>query len=148
MYNSSISSPFNPPTNNRYPYELPSNCLITLDDVQLALNPLKNCNSNGPDGVSARLLFNCQDSIVYPIFLLFRQSLDEGIFPAVWKTSSVTPVLKSGDSSLVSNYRPISILPHISKLLESIVYTNIKRNLNHILVADQHGFRPGKMVYP
>ncbi|KAL4088953.1 hypothetical protein QTP88_024031 [Uroleucon formosanum] len=66
------------------------------------------------------------------------------VFPAVWKISSVTPVFKSGDPSLVSNYRPISILPHTSKLLESIVYTNIKRSLNHILVADQHGFRPGK----
>jgi hypothetical protein len=62
----------------------------------------------------------------------------------VWKTSSITPVFKSGDPSLVSNYRSISILPHISKLLESIVYTNIKRSLNHILVADQHGFRPEK----
>lgn len=65
MYNSSISPPFNLPTNNRYPYELPSNCLITLDDVQLALNSLKNNNSNGPDGVSARLLFNCLHSLPY-----------------------------------------------------------------------------------
>ncbi|KAL5237206.1 hypothetical protein ACI65C_004616 [Semiaphis heraclei] len=65
MYNSSITSPFNPPKKNSYPYELPSNCHFTLDDVQLALNSLKNNNSNGPDGISARLLFNCQDSIVY-----------------------------------------------------------------------------------
>jgi len=144
MYNSSISPPLNPPTKNSYPYELPSNCHFTLDDMQFALNSLKNNNSNGPDGNSARLPFNCQDSIVYPIFLLFRRSLDEGIFPAVWKTCSVTPIFKSGDSLIVSNYRPISILPHISKLIESIVYTNIKRSLNHILVADQHGFHPGK----
>jgi hypothetical protein len=76
--------------------------------------------------------------------MLFRRSLDEGIFPAIWKTCSITPVFKSGDPSLVSNYRPISILPHIAKLFESIVYSCIKRSLNHIIVDDQHGFRPGK----
>jgi len=74
---------------------------------------LKNNFSIGPDGISARLLYNCRDYIVYSLFILFRRSLDEGVFPDVWKTYSVTPVYKSGDSSLVSNYRPISILPHI-----------------------------------
>lgn len=113
-------------------------------DVQLVLNSLKNTNSNGPGGISARLLFNCQDSIVYPLFLLFRQSLDEGIFLTAWKTCSVTPVFKFGDPSLVSNCRPISILPHISKLFESFVYSLIKRSLNHILMDEQYGFRKGK----
>jgi len=76
MYNNSISPTVNIPNINTIPYELPSNCHFTLDDVQLALNFLKNTNSNSPGGISARLLFNCQDSIVYPLFLLFRQSFD------------------------------------------------------------------------
>ncbi|CAI6354113.1 unnamed protein product [Macrosiphum euphorbiae] len=75
MYNNSISSPVNISNTNIIPYELPSNCHFKLDDVQLALNSLKNTNSNGPDGISACLLFNCQDSIVYPFFLLFGLSL-------------------------------------------------------------------------
>lgn len=132
------------PKDNIYSYELPSNCYFTLDDVQTAIYSLKNNFSNGPDGISARLLFNCRDSIVFPLFILFRRSLDEGIFPSVWKICSVSPVFKSGDPSLVSNYRPISILPHIAKLFESIVYSCVKRSLNHIIVDDQHGFRPGK----
>jgi hypothetical protein len=82
--------------------------------------------------------------IVFPLFHLFRRSLDEGVFPDVWKTFSVTSVFKSGDPSLVSNYRPISILPHIAKLFESIVYHCTKRNLNYIIIDDQHGFRQGK----
>jgi len=144
MYNNSISPPVNISNINTIPYKLPSNCHFTLDDVQLALNSLKNTNSNGPDRISARLLFNCQDAIVYPLFILFRLSLDESIFPAAWKTCSVTPVFKSGDPSLVSNYRPISILPHILKLFEFIVYSSVKRSLNHILIDEQHGFRIGK----
>lgn len=83
--------------------------------------------------------------IPYCIFYyIYRRSFDEGTFHAVWKTFSVTLVFKSGDPSLVSNYWPISIIPHISKLLESIIYTNIKRSVTHILVDDQHGLRPGK----
>jgi hypothetical protein len=144
MYNNSIFPPVNISNINTIPYELPSNCHFTLDDVQLALNSLKNTNSNSPDGISARLLFNCQDSIVYPLYLLFRLSLDEGIFPAAWKTCFVTPVLNSGDPSFVYNYRPISILPHISKIFESIIYSSIKRSLNHILMDEQHGFRSDK----
>ncbi|KAF0715593.1 Uncharacterized protein FWK35_00034356, partial [Aphis craccivora] len=132
------------PQDNIYPYDLPSNCYFTPDDVLAVLYPLKNNFSNGPDGISGRLLFNCRDSIAFPLFMLFRRSLDEGIFPVAWKTCSVSPVLKFGDPSLVSNYRPISILPHIAKLFESIIYSCVKRSLNHIIIDDQHGFRPGK----
>jgi len=57
---------------------------------------------------------------------------------------SITPIFKVGDRSDVSNYRPISILPHLAKLFESIVYACTKRNLNHIIIDSQHGFRPGK----
>ena len=70
--------------------------------------------------------------------------MDQGTFPSIWKTCSVTPILKSGDPALVSNYRPISILPHLAKIFECIIYNCIKRPLNHILIPQQHGFRPGK----
>ncbi|XP_022178703.1 uncharacterized protein LOC111039470 [Myzus persicae] len=51
MYNNSISPPINISNINTIPYELPSNCHFSLDDVQLAINSLKNTNSNGPDGI-------------------------------------------------------------------------------------------------
>ncbi|XP_015378251.1 PREDICTED: RNA-directed DNA polymerase from mobile element jockey-like, partial [Diuraphis noxia] len=81
--------------------------------------------------------------MMHPQFSMIR-SLSEGIFPTVWKTCSITPILKSGDPSDVSNYRPISILPHLAKLFESIIYCSIKRSLNHIIHNNQHGFGPGK----
>ena len=61
MCNSSISPPVNLSNNNTSTYELPSTCNFTLDNVQLALNSLKNNNFNGSDGNSARLLCNYQD---------------------------------------------------------------------------------------
>lgn len=66
------------------------------------------------------------------------------IFPDVWEICSVTPIYKSGDSFNVINYRPVSILPYITKLFESIVYFCIKRTLNHVIIDQQHSFRSGK----
>jgi len=66
--------------------------------------------------------------------------LDLGIFLIVWKISSITRILKSSDPSDVQNYRPISIILHLGKLFELIVYTRIKLSLNHIIISEQHGY--------
>ncbi|KAL4131796.1 hypothetical protein QTP88_009052 [Uroleucon formosanum] len=63
---------------------------------------------------------------------------------AVWKISRITPILKSGDPTLVTNYRPISNLPFIGKLFELIVLKQIERSLHSTLSMDQHGFFPGR----
>lgn len=96
--------------------------------------------------MSALKLYNCRNSLVGLIYeyRIFKRSLDEGIFPAVWKICNATLILKFGVSSLVSNYRPISILPHLAELFESIIYLYIKRSFIHILVDELHGFRPGE----
>jgi len=151
LFSKYFSSVYNQPTpthtpnlSQNLPFELPSTSSFSLTDVVTALETLKNNNSNGPDGISARLLYNCRHSLAFPIYLLYRYAFDNSTFPDVWKMSSITPILKSGDPSLVSNYRPISILPHLAKLFELVVYRNIKRCFNHILIDEQHGFRPGK----
>lgn len=58
------------------------------------------------------------------------------------KFSSVTPVLKTGELSNVSNYRPISIQSHISKIFESLVLYCIQPPINRLLMEEHHGFRP------
>lgn len=121
-------------------YELPSNITFSVHTILSALNSLKNTYSNGPNDISPKCLYKCRFSIAFPIYLLFG-SLDLGIFPKVWKISSITPILKFGDPSDVQNYRRISIIPHLGKLFELIVYTRIKRSLNHIIISEQHGFR-------
>lgn len=116
-----------PTTYNSYPYNLSSNYLFSIDDVQSVLTSLKIDFSNGLDDISARQLSNCCLSIVYPQFLLFKRSIDKGIFPDVWKICFITPVLKSSDLSIVFNYRSIFILSHIDKLFEYLVYKSVKR---------------------
>lgn len=83
-------------------------------------------------------------SLCYPLFIVICKSLDEGTFPDIWKISSVTPIFKSGEIIDVSNYRPISIISHLAKLMESIVLNTISRPVSSILIDEQHGFRPGR----
>jgi retron-type reverse transcriptase len=64
----------------------------------------------------------------------------------MWKIGSITPILKSGCRSLVTNYRPISVLGHISKFFESLVLDTIQPSVNLILANEQHGFRPGRLA--
>ena len=80
-----------------------------------------------------------------PLLSIFNLSLKEGIFPKTLKYARDVPVFKSGDRSTVSNYRPISILLCLSKLLERIMYNRLYDYLvqNHILYNKQFGFQNG-----
>lgn len=75
---------------------------------------------------------------------MIKKSLDEGCFPDIWKISSITIIFKSGDKVDVANYRPVSIMSHLDKLIESIVLSTIARPVNCILIDEQHGFRSGR----
>lgn len=115
--------------------------------LSLLVKSSKNNVSSRPDGISAHIfLYNCRHSITLSIFLLFRRSLDELYYCSytVYKICSIIPILKFGDLNYVLNYKPISILPYISKLFESIIYSCVKRILNHIIDDNQHGFHPEK----
>jgi hypothetical protein len=61
----------------------------------------------------------------------------------VYVAFSITPILKSGNATDVANYRPMSILSHLSKLFENIVLNCIKRSVNNIIIDEQHGFCTG-----
>ncbi len=67
-----------------------------------------------------------------------------GVFPESWKHALVIPLFKYGDPDVVSNYRPISILPIVSKILEKSVAKQLSNYLenNNLLTISQHGFRP------
>jgi hypothetical protein len=105
---------------------------------------LKTSKSAGPDGLPGTFLFNIKSAFCFPLWLIFRRSLGMGIFPSMFKISSVTPVYKSGDKTDVWNYRPISIQNHIAKLFEQLILKCIQPLVNSILVDEQYGFRPSR----
>ena len=71
--------------------------------------------------------------------------LKTGIFPDQWKEANVTPVHKKNDKQIISNYRPISLLPILAKVFERIIFKNLYNYLtkNKLLTKNQSGFRPG-----
>ena len=117
----------------------------TEEEVYKHLSSLKVKTATGPDGISSHMLRNTAISTYSSLCNLFNCSLSTGCFPSEWKTSNITPVFKSGDKGLVSNYRPISLLSIPSKILERIVHQRLLHHLlsNSIISPRQFGFRPG-----
>ena len=125
---------------------IPVDFLCSSDEVlRLILNiPLDT--APGSDGISSPMIHHTAHSISLPLSLIFNSSLSSGIFPSDWKNSFVTPIPKSkSSSSSPSNFRPISLLPLISKVLERHVFNYMYDFcLSHKLLSDsQFGFRPG-----
>ena len=119
---------------------------ITHDKVEKKLSKLKTSKSQGPDGLHPRVLKEASSSLCTPLSIIFNKSISEGELPATWKIANVHAILKKGDKTLPSNYRPISLTSIIGKTLESIVRDEI---VNHMttkgLFCDaQHGFVPGR----
>ena len=97
---------------------------ISSDDVQRALLSLDDNKATGPDKIPAKLLRCCAPYISSSLADLFNRSLTSGSVPAEWKVSNIIPIPKGGQKKEVSNYRSISLLPIVSKVLELAYTTN------------------------
>jgi len=81
---------------DQYSY-LPSRVSFSLEDISKGLNGLFKSHSKGPDGIAAVLFFQCREALSTPLLLLFNKSLQQGIFPAILKTSRATQIFKLGE---------------------------------------------------
>ena len=136
-----------PPLSNPTPLDpdsCPDSILCTEERVTELLCSLETTKSTGLDGVSAIMLKQTAASIVPSLTKLFNISIATGSFPTEWKCARITPIFKSSDSSLPKNYRPISILPIISKLLEQHIHSLLFQHLcnNCPISKFQWGFMP------
>ena len=116
---------------------------ITTEILFKFANKLKPKNSAGPDNISSKLLKTIIPTIQSPLIHLFNLSCKTGYIPTELKTAKVVPIYKSDEKADFTNYRPISLLPSISKLLEKIVADQMFKFLykNNILYQHQYGFR-------
>jgi len=117
---------------------------VNKDYVLKSLANLVSHKATGLDGITSKILKISAPVISSHLTTIFNQSIESGIFPSQWKTARITPVFKSGDHSNADNYRPISILPIISKLLERHIHKHIYNFISShdLLFAAQSGFRP------
>ena len=79
---------------------------------------IKPKTSKGYDNISNKIMKETITEVLVPLTHIFNESLQQGIFPDKLKIAKVIPLYKSGDHALINNYRPISILPAFSKVLE------------------------------
>lgn len=124
----------------------PNSFLLTETDPQEVYNTIMSLRSNattGGDGISPMILKR-YGTILSPILShIFNLCFLKGVFPDLLKRAVVQPIFKGGDGNLLTNYRPIAILPAISKVLERIVNNKLVAYLEHfhLLSPHQFGFR-------
>ena len=99
--------------------------------------------SAGLDNIPNKLLKIAADVVAPSLTEIFFQSINTGILPDEWKEARVWPLYKNGAKSDPSNYRPISVIPTVSKIYEKIIYDQLYDylNTNNLLTRCQSGFR-------
>lgn len=139
-----------PPLSQKYlPKTSISNSLgiISTNESQV-LNIIQGLRGNcatGCDGIPAKLIKDSRLILAPSIAHICNLSFESGVFPNAFKKALVSPIFKSGDRHEVSNYRPISILTSLSKILERILNINLTNFLNkyNVIARNQFGFRSG-----
>ena len=117
----------------------------TLPELSAALQRMGTSKACGTDGITISMI-RLTFSVVGPHILhLINSAISRCELPPSWKTATFVPLHKGGDACDSSNYRPISILPVVSKLCERVVCTQLMDYLlsHHLLCPQQYGFRPG-----
>lgn len=105
---------------------------------------LESKNSSGLDEIPISIIKKVISLIAEPLSFIINQCLLNGIFPDALKDAKVVPIFKKGSKTEILNYRPISILPAISKIFEKIIYKRLYSYLIkfNILTSTQYGFLP------
>ena len=118
---------------------------VSVDECISIISNLKN-TSYGLDHPSTSMLKNIKDVIAEPISFLINKSFHQGIFPCKFKEATITPIFKSGDTRKLCNYRPISVLPLISKIFERAMSDRLYNFFYRytVLVPNQFGFQKNR----
>ena len=116
---------------------------ISLGELRRVLSRIRNSSSAGVDGLCIRFVKMCFTTIGSSLLRIVNSSLRTGTVPDSWKLSIIHPVPKAGSSSDLTNFRPISIVPTIAKIVERVVQEQlyVYFNDNHLFNVNQHGFR-------
>ena len=126
------------PTNNRLRFKT-----VDCTAITKIINELNPRHSTGLDGLSTNLLQQIKEPLIESLTITINQSLSTGIFPEKLKVAKVIPIFKKDDPLLIENYRPISILPSISKIFEKVICNQLNDyfDVNKLFHSSQYGFR-------
>jgi len=116
---------------------------VTEGERRSLICSLKAKDSSGCDGISSKIQKKFNSLIIKPLSFFCNESIQTGVFPDRLKYAIVKPLYKNGDRSIISNYRPISLLPLFSKVLEKTMYSRLNQHLiiNNTLAMEKYEFR-------
>ena len=119
---------------------------LTQEEVRKLLLALNVTKSPGPDKAHPKLLHELSSIIDFPLFLIYKKSLDTGIVPDAWKIAIITALFKKGDKRLASNYRPVSLTSILCKIMEKIIRKRIIAHMDrfNLFSVNQFGFLNGR----
>jgi hypothetical protein len=115
----------------------------TTHEINKMIMSLNVKDSYGYDEISSRILKISAPFIVSPLTFIINKILSSGVFPDRLKFSEVIPIFKKGSKTELANYRPVSLLPVFSKIIEKIIYKRLYNYLceHNLLCKEQFGFR-------
>ena len=117
---------------------------LVVEEVAVVLSNFDPNKASGADGILCRLLKEVAHEIAPSLCSLFNISLSLGVVPTEWKFANISPVFKKEDPMIESNYRPISLLCVLSKVLERCVFNHCYYHFSPLLYHLQHGFLRGR----
>lgn len=123
---------------------------ITLEtpntnEILTIIKCMKNNSAAGHDGISSKVLKKLSQQLAPLLIHLITSIFATGIYPSTFKVAVVTPIYKSGPKTSVDNYRPISVLPVLNKIVEKTLHKRLLNFFNDhtkLLYSHQFGFRP------
>ena len=115
---------------------------VTVSYVKKSLKEMDHKKARGVDQINTNLIHKTAEVVAEPLCKLINCSIETGMFPDLWKHARVLPLHKSGSRSDPDNYRPISILCSLSKIIEKHVYENFFKYLttHNLITPFQSGF--------
>lgn len=137
------------PASLSHSYDSPCSSMVMMPtdecEVESILMNLRNDCAVGWDAISAKILKSSKSVLVPILSHIFNLCITTGSFPSVFKIALIHPIHKAGDRNCINNYRPISVLTTLSKILEKLINKRLLSFLEkaHVLSSNQFGFRKG-----
>ena len=125
-------------TNNNFDFEL-----INPECISKIINNLDRSKATQQGDIPTKIIKDNKDLFSYFISASFNNAVNKGVFPDELKQADIKPIYKKESRNEKENYRPVSILPNLSKIFERCMYDQLKGHFDKLLSKYQCGFRKG-----
>ena len=139
-----------PPTHNNFESTLKNQNeksffigTVDIKETENKISSLQENKASGPNSLPIKMLKTSKKQLSVPLTYLINLAFETGVFPDILKTAKLIPIIKKGDQQDCNNYRPISLLSNIGKIIEKLIHKRLFKflNSNNCLFNYQFGFR-------